>query len=262
MLTFSLSDIYSLVDDLPKAYHQAIFVSQQALWKEDCILFTSMDVPEIQKLYHYPIQTELELIRLIKTGSRTELAYLLDTIRNANFVERSLSPSMTRQLTFSIRSSVLRGLADLPPEQLSNKAFSDLQNAVEFEELFACLLQLNQYLVQANNHLNSEKNEKLAAKILEYINSHYTDSSFTVYSICEEFHISESLAYQLFREVIGTSFSDLLEQIRIERACQMLSEKTWLIKDIALAVGYTSDNSFRRAFKRVMGITPGEFTSH
>ena len=80
--------------------------------------------------------------------------------------------------------------------------------------------------------------------------------------ICEEFHISESFAYQIFREIIGTSFAHLLEQIRIEKACQLLSEKNILVKDIALAVGYTNDNSFRRAFKRVMGVTPKEFTLH
>ena len=48
----------------------------------------------------------------------------------------------------------------------------------------------------------------------------------------------------MFREIIGTSFAHLLEQIRIEKACQLLSEKNILVKDIALAVGYTNDNSF------------------
>ena len=259
LLTFFCSGIYGMVDDLPKAYNEVFVISQHASYTEGQILFSSMDIPTIQKLYCYPIQTELELVRLLKTGSRTELSYFLDNLKNANFMERSLSSSMVQQLVLVIRTSVMRGLSDLPSEQLSSEAFRNLNNAASFEDIVSCLLQLNQYLIQTNNQLNSEKNEKLAALILQYINSHYTDCDLTIIQICDTFHISESLAYQLFREIIGTSFSDLLEQIRIERACQMLSKRTWLIKDIALAVGYTNDNSFRRAFKRVMGVTPGEF---
>ncbi len=32
-----------------------------------------------------------------------------------------------------------------------------------------------------------------------------------------------------------------------------------LIRDVASQVGYTSDHSFRRAFKRVMKVTPSQF---
>lgn len=263
ILNFCASDIYDMVDDLPRAYNQAIVISQQATRKQGCYFFTSTDIPEIQKLYYYPIQTELELVRLIKTGSQNDLSHLLDTIRNNNLVERTLSSSMLSQLTFSIRSSIIRGLADLPQEQLSSDAYLTIHkmNDPALDTLFPAILELNKYLVHVNNQLNSSKNERQAEKIMEYISSHYACSDFTIYTICDEFHISESFAYQIFREVIGTSFADILEQIRIEQACQMLSEGKYLIKDIALHVGYTNDNSFRRAFKRVMGVTPGEFAS-
>ena len=245
---------------MPVSYtHLDVYKRQQGQY-----FFTSTDIPEIQKLYVYPIQTELELIRLIKTGSQSDLTHLLDTIRNNNLVERALSSSMIRQLTFSIRSSIIRGLADLPQEQLTSDAYLKIRRTYDqtLDELFQAILQLNSYLVRINNQLNTSKNERQAEKIMEYINSHYTNSDFTIYTICEEFHISESFAYQIFREVIGTSFADLLEQIRIEQACQMLTEGNHLIKDIALQIGYTNDNSFRRAFKRVMGVTPGEFASN
>lgn len=261
-LHFYASDIYPMVDDLPKAYHQAVVVSQQAVRSHDRILYTAQDIPEIQKLYFYPIQTELELLRLIKTGSQSDLNHLLSTIKTVNFIERSLSSSMTRQLVFAIRNSILRGTAELSDGHLAGEAFSTIQHANSFEELENAILHFNQYLVRVNNQMNSEKNERQAEQIMQYISSNYNHDDLTIYSICEEFHISESFAYQIFREVIGTSFADLLEQIRIEKACQLLSEKTHLIKDIALAVGYTNDNSFRRAFKRVMGVTPGEFISN
>lgn len=48
-------------------------------------------------------------------------------------------------------------------------------------------------------------------------------------------------------------------KVRIEAACEMLSDKSLTIKAISEKVGYSSDVSFRRAFKRVLGISPSEF---
>ncbi|GEM_PF-2712764 len=261
-LTCFLSDICSMVDELPQAYRQAVIISQQASRRQGCSLYTAEDIPSIQRFYFYPVQVELELIRLIKRGSQPELLLLLENLRQANFVDRSLSASMNTQLLFAIYGSILRGLDDLPKESLPSKLLGRLQNPASFDELAKCILELNQHITHISTQQNEEKNKKLAQNLLQYINEHYTDCDFSIYHICENFHMSESSAYQIFREVIGTSFTSLVEHMRIERACQLLNEKKLLIKDISAAVGYSNDNSFRRAFKRVMGITPGEYMEH
>ena len=47
----------------------------------------------------------------------------------------------------------------------------------------------------------------------------------------------------------------LLEKFRIEKACELL-KGDMKITDIPKEVGYNSDMSFRRAFKKVYGVTP------
>lgn len=258
-LTCYLSDTHRMVDELPAAYSQTLVISQQAARHMDCALYTTADIPSIQRFYYYPLQAELELLRLIKNGSKGELSLMLEKLKHANFTERSLSPSMTRQLLFAVYSSILRGMEELPAEKYPDGLLSGLKTPSSFEELAAGILQLNEYFVQKSTQQNAEKLQKQAREILLFINEHYTDCNFSIYQICDHFHISESSAYQLFREVIGTSFTGLVEHMRIEYACQLLSDKKLLIKDISSAVGYTNDNSFRRAFKRAMGITPGEY---
>ena len=55
-------------------------------------------------------------------------------------------------------------------------------------------------------------------------------------------------------------FADMLEHKRIQEACKLLVRKEYQIKEIAAMAGYSSDTSFRRAFKRVMGVSPGEYS--
>ena len=53
--------------------------------------------------------------------------------------------------------------------------------------------------------------------------------------------------------------SVFIEKCRIEKACNLIKNTNMKIGDIAETVGYTSDVSFRRAFKKVTGISPGEY---
>ena len=68
----------------------------------------------------------------------------------------------------------------------------------------------------------------------------------------------ESALYREFRQIFSVSFSEYLENLRIEKACELLRSQP-LVKDVSARVGYNSDYSFRRAFKRVLGVTPSAY---
>lgn len=57
----------------------------------------------------------------------------------------------------------------------------------------------------------------------------------------------------------GFTVRQLLENVRREKACQLLSNPTLNIEVIATQLGYSDDRAFRRAFKRWTGQTPAEF---
>ncbi|HEX4878482.1 MAG TPA: AraC family transcriptional regulator ligand-binding domain-containing protein [Limnobacter sp.] len=57
----------------------------------------------------------------------------------------------------------------------------------------------------------------------------------------------------------GTSFGDLLAQVRHELACEMLSKSVLDIETIASNLGYSDRRSFTSAFIKWQGVTPREF---
>ena len=57
----------------------------------------------------------------------------------------------------------------------------------------------------------------------------------------------------------GTSFNELLGEIRFKLARTKLESNAWSIRDISTGLGYSDDAHFVRAFKRWSGMTPGEF---
>jgi len=76
--------------------------------------------------------------------------------------------------------------------------------------------------------------------------------------VAEELNLTaRTLQRKLVSE--GTSYQELLNQIRLERATDMLNNTQLAIQDIAFNLGFTDGRSFHRSFKSWTGQTPGDF---
>jgi AraC-like DNA-binding protein len=55
---------------------------------------------------------------------------------------------------------------------------------------------------------------------------------------------------------IGTSHSEMLADVRLDLACQLLADSGKRLSDIAKFLGYSNASSFSRAFVRLMKVQP------
>lgn len=60
-------------------------------------------------------------------------------------------------------------------------------------------------------------------------------------------------------ETEGTRFRDIVNEVCIERAAELLALRSETISGIATALGYETANNFSRAFKNARGMSPTEF---
>ena len=87
----------------------------------------------------------------------------------------------------------------------------------------------------------------------------HIDRAWTVASLASEAGMSRSAFAQRFKELIGESPLEYLTRWRMYRGSDLLRESDRKLADVAQAVGYDSDGAFHKAFKRVLGIAPGEY---
>jgi AraC-like DNA-binding protein len=71
--------------------------------------------------------------------------------------------------------------------------------------------------------------------------------------------VSHTTLYRSVRRLHGTSPAKLVERLRMEAACRLLSESKHSIDVIADRVGYANAFSFSAAFKRIVGEPPSQF---
>lgn len=64
-----------------------------------------------------------------------------------------------------------------------------------------------------------------------------------------------------FRQTVGTAPVEYLTQWRMMLACEQLNYSDQTIAQIAAASGYESESAFAKAFKRIIGCSPGRFAA-
>lgn len=74
-----------------------------------------------------------------------------------------------------------------------------------------------------------------------------------------ELGMSESRFSRFFRRATGNTFTDFVNQVRINRACQLLMESDRYITHICYEVGFNNIANFNRRFLDIKGMTPSEF---
>jgi len=85
------------------------------------------------------------------------------------------------------------------------------------------------------------------------------EQPWTVSELASVAGMSRSAFALRFKEVVGETPLDYLTRWRVYRAAVLLKEGDRKLTEIANAVGYDSDGSFNKTFKRIVGVTPGEY---
>ena len=95
-------------------------------------------------------------------------------------------------------------------------------------------------------------------KALALLHAHPT-VAWTIASLARRVALSRSAFADKFTELIGEPPLRYLTRLRINAAAQRLRANHDKLKTIAAAAGYESVTAFTRAFRRHMGMTPGEY---
>ena len=77
--------------------------------------------------------------------------------------------------------------------------------------------------------------------------------------IAGELGMSESRFSRFFKRSTGNSFTDFVNRLRINKACQLLMETDRYITNVCYDVGFNNVANFNRRFLQVKGMTPKEF---
>lgn len=111
--------------------------------------------------------------------------------------------------------------------------------------------------VQENDHMQGVS--KLTASAIEFLTRKYRDP-ISLSDAAEYLKVSSSHLSRVFKNDTGMNFVNYLNQVRIQKAKQMLEyNENVQMKNVAFEAGFNSYNHFFSTFKGLVGVSPQEY---
>ena len=183
--------------------------------------------------------------------------------KGARYVVRFLVPvgKMTHPVVLNFRLST----ADGEEIGLGSKAVRLCRDEGTLLPLFSATIQL--YKSSTPAHLKAKTYELIGNMFplheadqccINYINRHYT-RRFSIPELAKKCTLSESAYRKQFKELTGLSPVQYINQLKIEKACQMLLGGDMRVQDISDFLGFYSLPYFYKVFKDCTGLTPKQY---
>ena len=105
-----------------------------------------------------------------------------------------------------------------------------------------------------------QKRDKMLKRlntVLAYMESNYT-KPLTNRELAQLVHLSEGRFSHIFKESMGKSPLNYINEVRLKKAWNLLSQRGMSVSQTAAMVGFQDLNNFSRQFKRHFGYPPSQ----
>lgn len=203
-----------------------------------------------------------ELMAVFSRGNRERMEVLLQSMiqvllegrDNPNHAKMELIRLIQRISDYGIRCGILKKQM----KELSDKVMSQILSCgfitdarKYFMEFFDCFTVFLEKVKTGEDYL-------FRIPVSEYIEIHYMEN-IRLKDLAELIGFSEGHFTRIFREKFGVTFVQYLTKCRISHSKELLLDTSVPIEQIAYRVGINSYSYFCTCFKRLCGISPGEF---
>ena len=154
------------------------------------------------------------------------------------------------------------GLSNFAHQQLMKiKSSTGLSSFNEFLVLIQELSNHQEYQLLSNAQLKASSDDDSMSRfsnIIDYVTENY-NTNFSMTEIASKTGMDSSQFSRCFKKASGNTFTGFVNRLRVNRACQLLTETDKYISTICYHVGYNNVANFNRRFVEIKKITPSEY---
>ncbi len=183
---------------------------------------------------------------------RTGGTYSLRTIVGftEDYLAKTYTPSAIKDLMKCFDKILIS-----PPESMQEelkeilKSLANCKRPTDFAVDLATLLRKLSKCTPDNTY------DKRISNIIKYINKHFSEIH-SIEQIAEQMHISKHHLCRVFKDAMGMTLIDYLNNIRIKNACHFLEFSDKDMVEISELCGFHSSAYFGNVFKKITGYSP------
>ena len=263
IMSISIGKVGKGIDAIHTSYLDALHALDYRMIKGVSAIIFADEINHTTSYYHYPTDTENHLINFVRSGDYTKAERILKDLFSENFQRRKLPLSVGKCLVFDIISTAIKllDLLNMDYDLIFGKS-NPVEKLLQYETIYQAQDMLLDMFRQICEYINNNKrshNDELKSAVLGFIDKAYGDEKLSQTMIADHFGISPNYLSNFFHEQVGEKMSAYISSIRVNKAKELLRQTDSSISQIAEAVGFGSDLSLIRVFKKIEGLTPGQY---
>ncbi len=215
------------------------------------------------KNQQYPYDKEKELMRAVSRSDKNEARKLLNEILGYIFFAAGGNMSTTKARIYELiilisRNAIESGVNLERSLQDSSKYFEIIQKFTSIEDISLWLFNTMEHLVDSVFKYSEEKHAHIIRKTLAFLNENY-NKKVTLELVAKKMYLSPVYFSRVFKQETGVTFTQSLNKIRIEKACELIWTDRYRLTDIALMCGFEDQSYFTKVFKKILGVSPIQY---
>lgn len=192
----------------------------------------------------------LTMIAGIKSQHPDMQITILTGYRDFDYAQKAIQIGVTRFLLKPSKMDELEEAVEKMTTELKHKRI--LETHESFEK------RVDESDTEAYEDADNPAGSFIVNNALHYMEEHYMNK-LKLADVAEQCFVSQWHLSKLLNRYQEQSFSDILNNIRIDKAKEMLKDPTLRIGDIAESVGFMDMAHFSRVFKKQVGVSANEY---
>ena len=244
-------------EQLPEAFHQAMEQQAYMFFAQESIFVDSLPTTAEDAVIASYSHGTLDALQQAPGGANgLQISTIMAQYIN-NLTKAGVSPDRARSESLNLlnlfREHMLaKGLSDLP-------AFSwnDVAHCSCAKELCSYCTHQAEKMITALYDLQAKGHG--AYIIMQEIQAGYCHSGFSIASLSEKLHFSESYLSNVFKKQYDTTIGTYINKLRMEKAKELLLQPGAKVSQVAAQVGFDDTDYFTKRFRQYTGLTPTEY---
>ena len=261
-----ISGVFQRMEELSGAYDQIKVMIELHFPCDSQKICTMLDYQNMHgKAQEHSSFTMTDLITMYTAITHGNYEFAMEKLQPYAAELGSTEYTLQNHYIYEMVCSILTCIKLEHPLQLMDvrvPAYNSANDTLAETDLYSQLSRLIQSFCDLLQENDQADRDPFVDKLLSYIDSHYTDCELCLTTLETHFNCSASTIRKAFKSGTNTTVSHYIEQKRMKLACELLSGTDKAITDIALECGYTTANSFYKAYKRCFGYAPTQMARH
>jgi len=244
-----MSECFSDIKQLQEAYGQIRNMSLLSDYTKSVTVCRVKDLP--QNLVNTVLDNNnmQQLYAALIMGDIDTAGSILDTICRALQMGGYIDEIMVKQVYYNIRNILLRTKLE-NYDVMASITIPVYSQPLSINQLFVSLYHCCEQICSIMCEQRETSKTEFSKNVCKFITENISNETLYAKMVASHFGISETTLQKTVKAATGKTFFEYVEDLRLEKAYSLLKNSDMTINSIAAECGFSSTNSFYKAFKR------------